>query len=205
MLCVLNPDDWEQKYQADEAHWDHGGASPGLVEFLREHRDLAKGTVAVPGCGTGHDVRAWAESGFQAHGFDIAPTAVRLAKEQTKAAGLEAAFTRFDFLNDPPPEPFDYLWEHTLFCAIHPDQRDQYVRAVNRWLKPGGIYLAVNYIVCDPDGPPWPVTAAELWRRFQPSFELLDQWVPRSYPNRCGKERMLWWRRKSLPGGGELN
>ena len=188
--------DWEQKYQADEAHWDHGAPSPGLVEFLHEHPELPKGRVAVPGCGTGHDVRAWARADFHAHGFDIAPTAIQLAGRQTKAAGLTATFTRGDFLKDPPPAEFDYLWEHTLFCAIPPAQRDQYVEAVKRWLKPGGIYLAVNYIVCDPDGPPWPTSLPELWQRFRPHFELLDQWVPRSYPKRCGKEHMLWWRQK---------
>jgi len=192
----LNPEDWEQKYRADEAHWDHGAPSPGLVDFLHKHPELPKGRVAVPGCGTGHDVRAWAQFGFQAHGFDIAPTAVRRAESQTMAAGLKAAFTSGDFLKEPPPDDFDYLWEHTLFCAIPPAQRDQYVQAVLRWLKPGGIYLAVNYIVCDPDGPPWPVTPRELWQRFTPRFHLIDQWVPRSYPNRCGKEQMLWWRRK---------
>ncbi len=192
----MQPHEWEEKYRAGDAHWDHGVASPGLVEFLREHRELPKGRVAVPGCGTGHDVRAWAEWGFETHGFDIAPTAVRLAEERTRAEGLRARFRCADFLADSPSEPFDYLWEHTLFCALHPGQRERYVQALLRWLKPGGIYLAVNYIVCDPEGPPWPVTARELWQWFRPGFHLLDQWVPRSYPNRCGRELMLWWRRK---------
>jgi hypothetical protein len=59
------------------------------------------------------------------------------------------------------------------------------------------MFLSVNYIVCGPDGPPWSVTARELWQRFTLHFALLDQWVPRSYPNRCGKELMLCWRRKA--------
>ena len=29
------------------------------------------------------------------------------------------------------------------------------------------------------------------------NFELLEEWVPRSYPNRTGLELMLWWRRKA--------
>ena len=27
--------------------------------------------------------------------------------------------------------------------------------------------------------------------RFSPHFELVEDWVPRSYPNRTGRERML--------------
>ncbi|MCU0787197.1 MAG: TPMT family class I SAM-dependent methyltransferase [Verrucomicrobia bacterium] len=200
MWIALKAEEWEQKYQAGEAHWDHGAPSPGLVEFLHAHPELPKGRVVVPGCGTGHDVRAWARLGFQVMGVDIAPTAVRQAEQLTKGEGLSAAITLGDFLRDPPPENFDYLWEHTLFCAIDPAQRDQYVDAVVRWLKPGGMYLAVNYIVCGPDGPPWPVQADELWRRYRPHFHLLDQWIPRSYANRCGRELMSWWRRKQPRG-----
>jgi len=104
-------------------------------------------------------------------------------------------FTLADFLHEPPPHVFDYIFEHTLFCAIQPEHRDAYVESVLGWLKPGGIYLAVNYIVCE-GGPPFPVSRQELWERFRPHLHLIDQWVPRSYPNRTGRELMCWWRRK---------
>lgn len=192
----MNTDDWETKYQAGDAFWDHGAPSPGLVDFLQDHRELPRGRVAVPGCGTGHDVLAWAEAGFEATGYDVAPSAVRLGRERAAAAAGKATFEQLDFLRASPPRPFDYLFEHTLFCAIKPAERDAYVEAAARWVRPGGVYLSVNYIVCDPDGPPWPVTARELRDRFTPGFDLVDQWVPRSYPNRCGRELMLWWRRR---------
>jgi len=192
----MHPSEWEERYRTGNAHWDHGAPSPGLLEFLHQHPELPKGSVAVPGCGTGHDVLAWAQSGFEPHGCDIAPSAVRLGTQRLLEAGLAANFARADFLHEDPPQQYDYLWEHTLFCAIHPDQRQQYVDAVCRWLKPDGTYLAVNYIVCGPEGPPWAVSATELWQRLTPHFDLIDQWIPRSYPNRCGKEQMLWWRRK---------
>ncbi|MGB7747233.1 MAG: methyltransferase domain-containing protein [Verrucomicrobiia bacterium] len=187
---------WESKYQSGDMHWDKGAPSPGLVDFLAAHPELLRGSVCVPGCGTGHDVRAWAQAGFDVLGCDIAPSAIQLATEKTKAAGLTVKFQLADFLRDEPPVLFDWIFEHTLFCAIKPGERDDYVRAVRRWLKPGGQYLAVNYmIVEDGEGPPFPVTRDELWRRFSPHFELAADWVPRSYPNRTGHERMLWWQR----------
>ena len=193
----MNPSDWESRYQSGDTHWDKGAPAPGLVDFLAGHPDLQKGTVCVPGCGTGHDARAWAEAGFAALGIDVAPTAVRLAVEKTKPTGLNARFRQADFLRAMPPARFDWLFEHTLFCAIPPDRRDDYVRAVLRWLKPGGSYLAINYfVVDDDDGPPFPTTREEQLARFAPHFELVADWVPRSYPNRIGRERMFWWRRK---------
>jgi cyclopropane fatty-acyl-phospholipid synthase-like methyltransferase len=175
--------------------WEKGAPSPGLVDFLTAHPQLARGTVCIPGCGTGHDVRAWARAGFDAVGFDIAPSAVRLAAETTRSAGLAVQFQMADFLTAPPPMLFDWIFEHTLFCAIQPAQRDQYASAVRSWLKPGGQYLAVNYFIPDKDGPPFGTTREEQWERFSSHFQLVEEWVPRSYPNRVGLERMFWWQK----------
>ena len=190
---------WEQRYQTKDMPWEKGAPSPGLVDFLASHPNLPKGTVCVPGCGTGHDVRAWAAANFDVYGYDVAPSAIQLATEKTKTAGLKATFALADFLRNPPPKKFDWLFEHTLFCAIQPNERADYVQAVHKWLKPGGNYLAVNYLIPDKDGPPFGTTREELLSWFQPGCDLIAEWVPRSYPNRTGLELMLWWRMREAP------
>lgn len=184
---------WEERYQTQNMPWEKGAPSPGLVDFLAAHRELPSGTVCVPGCGTGHDARAWARAGFRVYGYDLAPSAIRLSTERTQEAGLHAQFRAADFLRDAPPFPFDWIFEHTLFCAIQPAEREDYVQAVRRWLKPGGTYLAVNYLIPDQDGPPFGTTREEVLSRFSPFLTLQSDWVPRSYPNRTGLERMFWW------------
>jgi SAM-dependent methyltransferase len=187
--------EWEQRYVTGDMPWEKGAPSPGLVDFLGEHPELPRATVAVPGCGTGHDVRAWAEAGFDAHGFDIAPSAIRLCWE--KSASLKnVQYQLLDFLTDAPPMRFDWLFEHTLYCAINPGQRNAYAEAALRWLRPGGQFLAVHYLIPDTDGPPFGTTREEVVERFSPHFKLIEDWVPRSYPNRTGLERMFWWARK---------
>ena len=185
---------WEAHYQTNDTPWDKGEASPGLVDWLAAHPNAPRGKVLVPGCGLGHDVRAWAAAGFQATGFDIAPSAV----ERAKVAGMpeRTEFRLGDFLADEPHAAFDWVFEHTCFCAIQPNQREDYVRAVLRWLKPGGHYLAVNYFIPDKEGPPFGVDREEIWVRFSPHFELLEEWTPRSYPNLTGLERMFLWKRR---------
>ena len=194
----MSRDYWEGRYSAQDMPWEKGAPSPGLVDFLAEHPDTPRGTVCVPGCGTGHDVLAWAQAGFRAFGFDIAPSAIRLAEQRARETGVAAAFQLGDFLRDEPPLLFDWVFEHTLFCAIQPGERDDYVRAVTRWLQPGGQYLAVNYLIPDKDGPPFGTTREELVERFSPHFELLQDWVPRSYPNRTGLERVMWWQKPAV-------
>jgi len=193
--------EWEQRYQTGETPWDKGAPSPGLIDWLAAHPHLPRGAVLVPGCGTGHDVREWARHGFTVTGYDIAPSAVRQARESTGAASLNTSFQLGDFLADQPVRRFDWIFEHTCFCAIQPAQREDYVRAVQRWLKPGGQFLAVHYLIPDTDGPPFGTTRNEVVERFSPHFNLLEEWVPRSYPNRTGLELMLWWQRKRASQG----
>ncbi len=192
----MNPTDWETRYQTGDMPWEKGEPSPGLVDFIAAHPEVQKGSVVVPGCGTGHDVRVWAKAGFDAEGVDLAPSAVRLSQQRTEQAGLRATFTQADFLLAAPSVQFDWMFEHTLYCAIDPSRRDDYLKSVLRWLKPDGQFLAVHYMIRDEQGPPFGVTQGELMERFSPHLELVKGWVPRSYPNRTGLELMLWWRRR---------
>jgi SAM-dependent methyltransferase len=194
--ALVSETDWEARYQSGDMPWEKGDPSPGLVDFLSSHGELPRGTALVPGCGTGHDVRAWARAGFAATGLDLAPSAIRLAQERTAAARLSAQFILGSFLDEPPKQQFDWIFEHTLYCAIDPTCRDDYVRAVLRWLKPNGQFLAVHYMIRDSDGPPFGCTQPELMERFSPHFQLRQGWVPHSYPNRAGLELMLWWIRQ---------
>ena len=189
----MNQNYWESLYQAGDLRWDKGAPSPGLVDFLATHKHLPGNTVCVPGGGTGHDAGEWARAGFRVYGYDLAPTAVRLSRARADSNGWQAQFRVIDFLRADPPFQFDWLFEHTLFCAIQPEERELYVRAVQRWVKPGGYYLAVNYLIPDTDGPPFGTTRAEILQRFSPHFHLLEDWVPRSYPTRTGLERIFHW------------
>jgi SAM-dependent methyltransferase len=193
----MSQDYWEERYQTEDMPWEKGAPAPGLVDFLTTHPGLPRGEVCVPGCGTGHDVRAWAGSGFHVTGIDIAPSAIHLSRARTAAAGLKAEFHPGDFLRMQAPRLFDWVFEHTLFCAIDPSMRDDYVRAVVGWLKPGGSFLSVNYLIPGGDGPPHGTTRDEQIERFSPHLDLQEDWVPRSYPNRTGLERMFWWRKKA--------
>ena len=190
--------DWEQLYQAGDTGWEKGEPSPGLVDWLAEHGAKGSDNVLVPGCGFGHDVRAWAKAGYDAVGYDLAPSAVAGAKERTPEELNKADFHLGNFLEDESFAAFDFVFEHTCYCAIDPERRGDYASAVHRWLKPGGQFLAVHYMLPkDEEGPPFGADREEIVARFSPSLELLSDWTPRSYPNRTGLERMFLWKKKS--------
>ena len=187
------PTDWEAHYQREETPWEKGAPSPALVSFL--HAQPVHGRVLVPGCGFGHDVRALAATADEVIGIDIAPSAVRQARAFPAVGGESYAVADLFDLPAKMRGAFDWVWEHTCFCAIEPIQRPAYVDAVASALRPGGHLLAVFYL--DPgndspdDGPPFGVSIAELDRLFAPRFALVKEWLPSgAYPGREGREWM---------------
>lgn len=186
------PVDWEERYQAGDMPWEKGAPSPALAEYLAVNPPL-EGRILVPGCGLGHDARAISRADNEVTGIDIAPSAVRAASG-APAVGRENYLLADLF--DLPAElrgRFDWVWEHTCFCAIDPAMRAQYVRGVAAALKPGGCLLAIFFL--DPgsehDGPPHSVTLQELDALFSGEFSLEHEWMPgKAYPGREGREWM---------------
>lgn len=187
------PTDWEAQYQKGETPWDKGGPSPGLLDFLAQ--EPLTGRVLVPGCGLGYDVRAIAPQAAEVIGLDIAPSAVAAAQAYPPT-GRES-YTAADLFDLPASlrGSFDWVWEHTCFCAIDPAMRPAYVEAVAGALRPGGRLLAVFYL--DPgnsspdEGPPFEVSIPQLDALFEPRFELEREWLPaRAYAGREGREWM---------------
>jgi hypothetical protein len=185
--------EWQRRYEQNDTPWDKGEPAPALVRFLR--RGLIAGRVLVPGSGRGHEVRAMAaQPGCSVVGLDLAPSATAEARQltQKKTPGLKADFITADFLALPPEmhDSFDWLVEHTCFCALDPRQRPDYVRAAATALKKGGKIFGIFYLNPDVEtGPPFAVSKEELATLFDPDFVLVEEGVPvESFPGRENRE-----------------
>jgi SAM-dependent methyltransferase len=187
------PTDWEDHYRRGETPWEKGAPSPGLVDFLGA--EPLHGRVLVPGCGLGHDVRALATTADEVLGIDIAPSAVAAAQAIPPVGRERYELADLFALPSHLRGNFDWVWEHTCFCAIDPTLRPAYVEGVASALRPCGRLLAIFYL--DPgntspdEGPPFEVSVAELDRLFLPAFTLVREWLPaRAYAGREGREWM---------------
>ncbi len=188
--------DWQHHYATGNTPWDRGGPAPALVEWLGSHRLHGRGLV--PGCGHGHDLGPLSESGaLEVVGLDLAEGAANAARER-HAGRPDVSVVHgdlFAFGKGEGRDSFDWVFEHTCFCAIDPALRGDYVEAVTAALKPGGHLVAIFYLEpWDKDedqnqGPPFRVTVAELDERFGKVFTVLESFVPAvSYPGREGRE-----------------
>ena len=194
--------DWDEQYRIGETPWDKGEAAPPLVAWLHGNPGSMTGTVLVPGCGTGHDVRAIATAETEATpiGLDLSATAIAACQQHLPIGSEQYCVGDLYALPEALRGTCDWVWEHTCFCAIDPTRRDDYVTAVAMALKPGGQLLGIFYL--DPyrgdhqpgSGPPHGCTIEELHDRFTGGgkFTIDAITTPKAcYPERLGRERLV--------------
>lgn len=171
-VSSLNAEFWEGRYQEGTARWDLGQPAPPFVGLLQSDAAPKPGRIAVLGSGRGHDALLFAEHGFDVVGFDFAPSATADAAKAAMDRGLQAEFLQRDIfaLADEFSQDFDYVLEHTCFCAILPEQRPDYVQLVQQLLKPTGELIGLFWAHARPGGPPFGVSLANLKALFYPSF-----------------------------------
>jgi SAM-dependent methyltransferase len=188
---------WEGLYARGQDRWELRGPSPVLDTHVAR-RPPPPGTVAVPGCGRGHDARFLARRGHRVVAFDFVPEIIREARALAARDGVDVAFEERDVfgLGAEYPAHFDGVWEYTCFCAVDPARREEYVEVLARILKPGGWLLACFFPMDPPGrtagGPPFPVKEAEVRALFADRFDLVDNYVPSASPEgRLGREWMV--------------
>ena len=193
-LAVKIPElEWQRRYEQNDTPWDKGAPAPALVRYLE--KKAITGRVLVPGCGKGHEVRALAnQPDCAAVGLDLSPAAVAEASRLAAQSGTasSASFIVGDFFHLPAEMKgsFDWVVEHTCFCAIEPRQRPDYILAASSALRAAGKIFGIFYLNPDTEtGPPFAVSTEELTNLFEPHFRLLEQWVPmESFPGRENRE-----------------
>jgi SAM-dependent methyltransferase len=186
----LSPDFWETRYQEDTARWDIGQPALAFVDWVTEQQPTP-GRMIVLGAGRGHDALWFAAHGFEVVGVDFAPSAVEQARALAQDRQLTAQFEQHNIFELPShwQHSFDYVLEHTCFCAIAPDQRPAYVQVVQQLLNPTGQFIGLFWAHDRPGGPPFGSRVAEIQSLFSPYFNTSNlQPVPRSVPQRQGEE-----------------
>ncbi|SEQ50070.1 class I SAM-dependent methyltransferase [Lentzea albida] len=167
-LQVADPTGWFEKLYAEaeagtaSVPWDVPQPQPHLVEWA----DGVDGTgrrALVVGCGYGRDAEFLASLGFEVTAFDISPTAIAAVRERHPDSSV--SYVVADLL-DPPAQwrrAFDLVVENmtvqALPVALHAEATEQVAALTGGEL----LVLAVARDEGpDPDGPPWPLTPAEV-------------------------------------------
>lgn len=199
--------DWQHRYLEGSTPWDLRQPTPALEVLLASGRLSRLGLpdeadVAVPGCGRGHDLRAWARAGHRVTGFDIAPEAVREARALlawNRVEGVDVLCRDLLGVGAELAARFDAVYDYTCLCALAPHLRARYGHEMAAIVRPGGLWIGLAFpLVLRPgaEGPPFAVDARVLHAALAPRFALVDEFEPeRSVAARRGAERWFVWRR----------
>jgi methyl halide transferase len=191
---------WEQKYQENQDRWHLGCPAPPFINLLASLLTPPPGKIAVLGCGKGQDALLFSTAGFEVMGFDFAPSAIDHASKLAQARALNAQFLQRDIFDLAAefPQGFDYILEHTCFCAIDPTLRSSYVQLVKKLLRPQGQLIALFYTHQRSGGPPFGIKPAEVLDFFSPYFEVISfQVAKNSITRNQGEEHLAIFQLKS--------
>lgn len=194
----LTGESWNQRWVDQDTPWDMGRTAPPFERAVRDGLVPVGGRALVPGCGAGHDARFLAEAGFDVTGVDLSETALARARALAAEAGTAVTYRQADLLALPDDlAGFDLVLEHTCFCAIDPERRDDYVASIAGAVRPGGHLLGLFFLFEAEEGPPFGATQEEIEHRFGAHFDVLHVERPDdSHEARQGREGLFVLRRR---------
>ncbi len=184
------PEFWDVRYAAGQTPWDFHGVPAALREFLETSQP---GSVLIPGCGAGYEVRAFDETGWKVTAIDFSPVAVERARSELGA--LASSLVQGDFFtHDFGTQRFDVIYERTFLCALPPTLWPAYVERMAQLLRPNGKLMGIFLYGGEEDPPPYPLNNDKARELFKEKFSLVKSApVPDSLPLFAGNERWQEW------------
>lgn len=170
-----------------EVPWDREAAYPPVVEFVDAAGPGEGRRAVVVGAGLGADAELLAGRGYSTVAFDIAPSAIELARRRHPDSSVSY---RVADLLDLPTEligAFDLVIEVFTVQAMPRALRSDAVAGIRRLLDAGGEALIVQFVrpaegAAD-DGPPWLLDRTDL-ESFASDDVTWDSLETRPHPSR---------------------
>ncbi|HXC35147.1 MAG TPA: methyltransferase domain-containing protein [Candidatus Acidoferrales bacterium] len=187
-------DFWDSRYASGKTPWDFGGVPSALAAFLKRNRPS---NVLIPGCGSGYEVQAFHEAGWDVVAIDFSSIAVEQARRYLGKLGSAVILGDF-FRHDFGARRFNTIYERAFLCALPPDLWKACIDRMTQLLQPDG-RLAGTYVYgVNSEPPPFPLTdSAAANELFGDKFKLLrSDSVEDSLPFFSGKERWQEWELK---------
>jgi len=166
-----DPTGWFERLYADAAQghaivpWDRRAPHPLLVEWVGRQPARSGCRTLVVGSGLGDDAAFLATRGYRVIAFDISKSAIESARRRFPRTPVD--FRVADLLNPPAEwrQHFDLVVETYTTQSLPARLRPTVALHVGRFVAPGGTLLVLA-VARDHDelvdGPPWPLSRADI-------------------------------------------
>jgi SAM-dependent methyltransferase len=188
------PEFWDTRFRGGVTPWDAGSVPSALEIWLKKRSSSLR--VLIPGCGTGYEVRAFAERGHDVLAIDFSDAALDAARREL---GKLASLVRKDDFFSLQEEPFDVVYERAFLCALPRSLWTEWARRTAELVRPGGELAGFFYIDDNERGPPFGIARQELNSLLREDFRVTeDLAIPagESLPVFKGKEVWQVWERR---------
>lgn len=205
---------WESRWLNQDTPWDLGGPHPEterLMELLLSWR-IPLGRVWIPGCGRAHDALVFLKHGLKVVGVDLSEAAIKVARDLWQEThGLELIHSRNEDFAESHKGHFSLVFDRAMLCALAPEGREGYVKAVFDSLVPGGIFASLAFQKLKGDltgelneelkqerkGPPFSIDEATMTVLLKDSFTLMGGFkVSKPSPLPIVEQETLWiWKK----------
>ena len=189
---AASPEFWSSRYLTGRTPWDLHGVPEALHAFLQ--RSESRGSVLIPGCGSGYETRAFHDAGYEVTALDFSSAAVERARALLSPLGHKVQLGDF-FNHQFPGTGFDLVYERTFLCALSPERWPDYAARMADLLGHGGRLVGVFVYGHASDGPPFPLPPGRETELLGAGFRLTNsEPVPPSLPVFEGmEERWQEW------------
>jgi SAM-dependent methyltransferase len=188
------PEFWDTRFRSGVTPWDAGAAPTALADRLAHLKPSSR--VLIPGCGTGYEVRRFAELGHDVLAIDFSDAALDAARREL--GPLASRVMKADFFDFDAP-PFDLVYERAFLCALPRRCWHAWSARLAQLVRGGGELAGLFYFDDNERGPPFGISREQLGELLEGGFSLSqDESVSpeHSLPVFKGKERWQVWTRK---------
>ncbi|TAK91153.1 MAG: methyltransferase domain-containing protein [Verrucomicrobia bacterium] len=184
---------WTKRWEVGKTPWDLGGIPPALASYL--HRTHTATTALIPGCGTGYEVRAFHEVGYDVSAIEFSAPAVAHAREVLGPLGERVIHGNF-FKHDFAGKQYGLIYERGFLCSLPPTRWPDYAARMASLLPVGGKLVGLFLYGEEPQPPPFPMTKESAAYLLGKTFRLVyDEPVAESVPVYQGLEHWQEWER----------
>tara|TARA_R110001599_G_scaffold73480_1_gene203060 strand:- start:16 stop:597 length:582 start_codon:yes stop_codon:yes gene_type:complete len=167
----LSPKFWSERYQSSNTGWDLGVISPPIKKYIDQLEDKSI-RILIPGCGNAYEAEYLHQWGFtNVHVLDFACEPLLDLKKRVPDFP-ENHLHQDDFFAHKAQ--YDLIIEQTLFCAIDPKLRGNYVKTVKDLLAPKGKLVGLLFNRNFEGGPPFGGNKEEYKQLFSQEFTTVN-------------------------------
>lgn len=202
---------WHQKWENNEIGFHQGDVNKSLTTYVDSLGLPESSNIFLPLCGKTRDIAWLLSKGYTVTGAELSPIAIEQLFEELEVnptLSTEGTHKRFSapqlnvFVGDVfhlSPSlvgPIQGIYDRAALVALPPEKRKDYTHHLREITNNAPqLLITYEYDQSQMKGPPFSVTAAEVYTHYHDSYEINLQEtisIPGGLKGKCPAQEKVW-------------